>query len=403
MRIYIRFSLGLAAGLMVSSLCAQTTLVSQGTSGFTAAQTTTIIATTGDQSGTDNDYRPTAYASGFMNDVNSSGTLSNDSNSTSTFLAGDGGGSVVYDGVGRVQLGSTTYTAGAGDTYARAGFFIDSGVFADSSSTAVTAANAGIAFRILGNQASEGTTSLYMVGINLVKVGDTPGVYTGTGSSLGSATVDFFVGLQVRPDSSSDLRGARGRVYVMGTNASANDSTATIGYASSANWVQLGATISDGDSHRISDTNYFQSNGEPERAFIKDAGSSADDANEISFGGLYSEINAALRAIYGTSTGIQWNQGDLVRFVPFSVVGSTLDFMGINSSQGGTGTLPFASNGTAAITDAYATGVNFELELQSIDGFNFGVVPEPATWISTGVMVTFGLGLLYWRRRRQLG
>ena len=74
--------------------------------------------------------------------------------------------------------------------------------------------------------------------------------------------------------------------------------------------------------------------------------------------------------------------------------------MGINSSQGGTGTLPFATNGTGAITDAYLTGNNFALTRHSIDGYNFGVVPEPSTWISSGVAVVTGL-LARWRSSRR--
>ena len=90
---------------------------------------------------------------------------------------------------------------------------------------------------------------------------------------------------------------------------------------------------------------------------------------------------------------VQWNTGDIVRLVPVSKVGTTLDFMGINSSQGGTGTLPFATNGTAAITDAYLTGPSFTLTRHSIDGYNFGVVPEPSTWASAGATLLLGIAL----------
>ncbi|MBI5689061.1 MAG: hypothetical protein HZC55_03105 [Verrucomicrobia bacterium] len=368
------------------------TLVTQATSGFTAAQTTTITAV-------DANGNPTlaGYQSGNMNDVNSSGGNTSDSNSTSSYLMGDGGGSVVNNGVASVKIGTTTYSTGAGDTYARAGFYIDSGDFLSAATTTVSAANAGVAFRLLGNQPANGTTGYYAVGVDLVKVGDVAGVYTGTSSTLGTATVDFFLVAEVTPASGTTLGTAAGKVYVIGTDSSlANSSTATTGWnPTTSTWVQLGSSISAGGN--LSNSTVAVTNGAT--LFVTDGGSTVDDGNQISFGGTYANINSALRTIYGTDTAVQWNTGDTVRFAPLSTVGGTVDFMGINSAQGGTAGLPFASNGTAAITDAYLTGDNFTLTRTSIDGFRFGVVPEPSTWMSAGVLVAVGGGLR-WRRWR---
>jgi len=135
-------------------------------------------------------------------------------------------------------------------------------------------------------------------------------------------------------------------------------------------------------------------------AYAVNRTSSSNEDAALTFGGTFTAINSALKTIYGNSTSVQWNTGDIVRFVPLSNVGGTLDFMGINSSQGGTGTLPFATNGTAAITDAYLTGTNFSLTRHSIDGYNFGVVPEPSTWISSGAVLLAGL-LARWRASRR--
>lgn len=358
------------------------TLLTGATSTFTAAQTTTITSVNPTSNA------PTGYASGNMNDVLGG--------YPSTFLLGTGP-ALVNNGVASVTIGGTAYTAGAGDTYASAGFFLKSGNFA-SPSSAVTAANAGVAFRLLGSQPASGTVGYYSVGVDLVRVNDTPGVYTGA-TLLGSATVDFFITLKLTPNKNDRVSTAAGEVYVMRTSTASQDSTATTGWAaqSATTWQQLGPSIASGGALGNAT---FTSNNQTETAFASNrTGNNTEDA-ALSFGGTFAAINSALRTLYGTSTPIQWNAGDIVRFVPVSNVGGTQDYMGINSSQGGTGTLPFATNGTGAITDAYLTGNNFVLTRHSIDGYNFGVVPEPSTWISSGVAVVTGL-LARWRSSRR--
>ena len=202
--------------------------------------------------------------------------------------------------------------------------------------------------------------------------------------------MDFFVTLQLTPASGTRVNDAAAQVYVMGTSAAAQNSTATTAWnTNSASWVQLGPTIPSGGA--LGNTTYVTSN-QTETAYGVNRTSNNEDAS-LTFGGTFVAINSALRTIYGANTAVQWNTGDIVRFVPVGKVGTTLDFMGINSSQGGTGTLPFATNGTAAITDAYLTGPSFTLTRHSIDGYNFGVVPEPSTWASAGATLLLGIAL----------
>jgi hypothetical protein len=355
-----------------------TTLLTGATSLFTGAQTTTITAV-------DANKNPVTYKSGNMNDVLGG--------YPSTFLLGTGP-SVVNAGVDTVKIGSTTYTAGAGDTYANSALLLSTGNFS-SPSSAPTASTAGVAFRLLGSQPSKDTVGYYSVGVDLVK-NDTPGVYTGASTSLGNANVDFFVTLQLTPKSDTRVDDAAAKVYVMGTSSAAQNSTATTAWNSnSASWVQLGPTVSSGGA-----LGNITASTTSQTAYAVNRTSSSSEDAALTFGGTFTAINSALKTIYGNSTSVQWNTGDIVRFVPLSNVGGTLDFMGINSSQGGTGTLPFATNGTAAITDAYLTGTNFSLTRHSIDGYNFGVVPEPSTWISSGAVLLAGL-LARWRASRR--
>ncbi len=358
------------------------TLLTGANSAFTSAQTTTITAV-------DANKNPTTYRSGNMNDVLGGAY-------PSTYLLGTGP-AVVNAGVDVVKIGATTYTAGAGDTYANSAFLINTGNFASPSSPA-TASTAGVAFRLLGNQPDKNATGYYGVGVDLVKVGDAPGVYTGTNSLVGNATIDFFVTLKLTPKAATKVDDAAAQVFVMGTSGAAQNSTATTAWNSnSSSWVQLGPTIPNGGT--LGNSTYT-TNGQTETAYAVNRTSSSSEDASLTFGGTFVAINNALKTIYGNSTAVQWNQGDVVRFVPVGQVGSSVDFMGINSSQGGTGTLPFATNGTAAITDAYVTGNNFALSRHSIDGYSFGVVPEPSTWSSAAAMLVAG-GVLKLRSRRR--
>jgi hypothetical protein len=358
------------------------TLLTGANSAFTSAQTTTITAV-------DANGNPATYRSGNMNDVLGGGY-------PSTFLLGTGG-SVVNTGVASVKIGSTTFSAGAGDTYANSAFLLTTGNFASPTSE-ITAETAGVAFRLIGNQAARNTSGYHAIGVDLVKVGDTPGIYTGSGSAVGNATVDFFVTLKLTPTNNSRVSDAAAQVFVMGTSGAAQNSTATTAWNSnSSSWVQLGPTIPNGGT--LGNSTYT-TNGQTETAYAVNRTSSSSEDASLTFGGTFVAINNALKTIYGNSTAVQWNQGDVVRFVPVGQVGSTVDFMGINSSQGGTGTLPFATNGTAAITDAYVTGNNFALSRHSIDGYSFGVVPEPSTWSSAAAMLVAG-GVLKLRSRRR--
>ena len=139
-RIIYLFFLSTVLSAVGGNVHAQT-LLTGANSNFTSAQTTTITAV-------DANTNPLTYRSGNMNDVLGGGV-------PSTFLLGTGP-AVVNDGVATVRIGATTYTAGAGDTYANSAFLLNTGNFA-SPASAVTASTAGVAFRLLGNEPAQNT------------------------------------------------------------------------------------------------------------------------------------------------------------------------------------------------------------------------------------------------------
>ena len=134
---------------------------------------------------------------------------------------------------------------------------------------------------------------------------------------------------------------------------------------------------------------------------------------EVNFGAHYTAINSALSTIFGQTGGVNqvsWDQGDALRFVPFTVNGEVTagstptapsgsstqtyngDFLGwanVNS------TLAFGTNGTGAITDAYVTGADFVLTRLNIDALR--PVPEPSTWMSVSAALAVA-GWVSWRR-----
>lgn len=369
-RILVAFFAATAASLHAQNL------VGQSVANMTAAQTSTITGGSGTLAS------PYTYTTGFMNDpVGTGGALAN-LGLTATATAGKN----------PVTFSGTSYTT-AGAVYNSAAFWIDTGNFSDATASA-TSATAGVAFTI-GSAAVWSGTATYYVGVDLVKIGDLGSTTSAGGTTAGVANIDFFVGVTL---SNGFASGSTAKVFVAGA-----DNTA--GQNISPNTVNLSGTIqylNGTGTTPISNDALVRKTGSSNYAYLNLSGS----PEYLSFGGLFTEINSALQNLYGANTANQWNTGDSVRFVPFTVNGSPSDALalttGISEFMGGTTNsgvnIPFATNTTAAITDAYTTDVTFTTTRVGIDGMQLGAVPEPATWLSTGALILTGSTI--WLRRK---
>jgi hypothetical protein len=357
------------------------TLVAQTDANMTAAKTTTVTG------GTAGNY---TFTSSFMNDPTGA-----------TNKAALGVTGTATNGLNSATFSGITYNTtndSPGDVYSTAAFLFDTGVLGDSTATA-NSTTAGLAFRFKGSKSTAAST--YYVGVDLAKIGDVAAV-TAT-STAGVATIDFVIGATFSGVTTTTATTAK--IFVAGVSGTGNTNSSNIVIASGdATKVQFidgtsgGSTIGTSSYLTATGSNYLYVNG---------AGTS------VTFGALYTEINNALVAIYGGNTTTQWNTGDTVRFVPLSVngyvtsnlnvvspTGTNADFMGGTMNTGST--IPFGTNATAAITDAYETGSTFTLSRTGIEG-GFTPVPEPATWVSTGALLLAGLVFRRWRPSRKQG
>ena len=408
--------------MLALSLPAQT-LVSQNPTDMTAAQTTTVASQT-----TTGGVTTTTYRSSNMNDP-TGGTVPFGTSSTAyTNYAGTavtGTAITATAGASSVTFSGISYS-NVGATYSATNFWIDSGNLA-APGTVPNASTAGVAFRIGGQNFGGGNfPGTYLVGVDLVKLGDVAA--NAATNTVGTATIDFYLGVNLSAEASAkstSITGVTAQVFVAGAPTTVSGVTGNVNDSPDAIYVgQIsGATGVSGGTQYLTPaggitttaptaiTNAVLTAGTSSLAYL-DPRNSINDF--ITFGGLYTQINSALTAIYG-STGatpnVQWNMGDTVRFVPLSsggnlattparVVTTNGDMMGKTMTS--SVTTPFGTNATAAITDAYVTGSNFSLTRVSSDGFTLGVVPEPVTWISSGALLAVG-GLLRWRQRWQQG
>jgi hypothetical protein len=421
-RTILRLSVIVVSLVMLTRSLPAQTLVSQNPTDMTAAQTTTVATQT-----TTSGVTTTTYRSSSMNDSTSGdalhlGTLST-AYTTYTGTAVTGATVIETAGASSVTFSGTPYSY-VGATYSAASFWLDSGNLA-APGTVPNADTAGVAFRIGGqNFGGSNFPGTYLVGVDLVKRGD---VATNTATNTaGTATIDFYLGVYLDPESATSttsITGVTAQVFVAGAPTTVSGVTVN----GSPNAIYVGQVA---NANTFGDTQYLTpAGGITPTATVATVASTAltdrtsslayldarNNTNDfITFGGLYTQINSALTAIYG-STGatpnVQWNMGDTVRFVPLSsggnlattparVVTTNGDMMGKTMTS--SVTTPFGTNATAAITDAYVTGSNFSLTRVSSDGFTLGVVPEPVTWISSGALLAVG-GLLRWRQRWQQG
>jgi hypothetical protein len=406
--------------MLACSLPAQT-LVSQNPTDMTAAQTTTVASQT-----TTGGVTTTTYRSSNMNDP-TGGTVPFGTSSTAyTNYAGTavtGTAITATAGASSVTFSGISYS-NVGATYSATNFWIDSGNLA-APGTVPNASTAGVAFRIGGQNFGGGNfPGTYLVGVDLVKLGDVAA--NAATNTVGTATIDFYLGVNLSAEvsaKSTSITGVTAQVFVAGAPTTVSGVTGNVNDSPDAIYVgQIsGATGVSGGTQYLTPaggitttaptaiTNAVLTAGTSSLAYL-DPRNSINDF--ITFGGLYTQINSALTAIYGSTNGtanVQWNTGDTVRFVPLStgsILATTPGKVTSGDLMGGTVnfgiTIPFGTNATAAITDAYVTGDDFSLARVSSDGFAINPVPEPATWISSGALLAVG-GLLRWRRRRQQG
>ena len=411
--------------MLARSLPAQT-LVSQNPTDMTAAQTTTVASQT-----TTAGVTTTTYRSSNMNDP-VGGTVPFGTSSTAyTNYAGTavaGATVTATAGASSVTFSGTSYS-NVGATYSATNFWIDSGNLT-APGTVPTASTAGVAFRIGGQNFIAGNfPGTYLVGVDLVKRGDVAA--NAATNTVGTATIDFYLGVNLTAEGSggnapttTSIPTVTAQVFVAGAPTTVSGVTGNVNDSPDAIYV---GHMTGADAGVIGNTQYLTTAGGITTTAptaitnaVLTAGTSSlaylDPRNSINdfitFGGLYTQINSALTAIYGSTNGtanVQWNTGDTVRFVPLStgsILATTPGQVTTGDLMGGTVnfliTIPFGTNATAAITDAYVTGNDFSLARVSSDGFAINPVPEPATWISSGALLAVG-GLLRWRQRRQPG